>query len=152
MTQNQDRKAHILLLIGILIFIGLAFGYASGASAQTLPTCTALGTSTPIPWNEARVQWTAPTTYTDGTAIPAGTVLTFTVYRSTGAIAGTYAAQCTTVALGASMVNQPVGTQWYTVTARVGTNAESTFAVGASKVIAIPTTLAPGRPTGVTVN
>lgn len=44
---------------------------AVSASAQVVPTAT--------------LSWVAPTAYTDGTAIPAGTVITYNVYQGTSA-------------------------------------------------------------------
>jgi hypothetical protein len=102
--------------------------------AQTLPTCGPASTATPQPWNEARVSWTAPTTYT--------------VYRRVGAT-GTFGALCTTQATSTALASQPVGSVFYTATARIGAGVESTQgAPPGNKTIVDP---APSPPTGITV-
>jgi hypothetical protein len=116
--------------------------------AQTLPTCGPASTATPQPWNEARVSWTAPTTYANGQAFPTGTVLTYTVYRRVGAT-GTFGALCTTQATSTALASQPVGSVFYTATARIGAGVESTQgAPPGNKTIVDP---APSPPTGITV-
>lgn len=109
------------------------------ASAQP-PTCTALSTASPIPWNEARLTWVLPTQNTDGSALNPATVQV-AVYRRTGA-SGTFAVQCLTAAgaLGASMLNQPVGSQNYAVTARVGPTGPESVQTNAvvKNIIVVP--------------
>jgi hypothetical protein len=129
------------LLALILALVALpAFG-------QVLPTCGQASTVVPQPWDEARVSWTRPATWSDGTALPATTALIYTVYRRVGAT-GTFAALCTTTAVATALSGQPVGQVFYTATARVGTGTESTQPTAASKTIVSPS---PSPPTGITV-
>lgn len=125
-----------LIALAAMLLAGPAF-------AQT---CPPLSTATPQPWNESRVKWTAPTTYTDGTAFVAGTVLTYTVYRKTGTAA--FAALCTTTATSTSLSSQPTGTNTYTVTAKTMTSAESGQPTPASKDVTEPPV---STPTNITV-
>lgn len=117
-----------------------ALAVLASFAAEAQPACPA-APSVPVPRDQARLTWTAPTQYTDNTPIVAGTVLTFTVYRD-----GT--ANCTTTGSVAGQLALTVGTHSWTVTARVGTGPESPQSASASKTIPAPT---PGAPTGITV-
>jgi hypothetical protein len=111
-------------------------------------TCAPASTATPQPANEARVSWQRPATYADGTALPTTVALTYTLYRRTGT-SGSFAALCTTTATSTALASQPVGQQFYTVTAKTATSGESAQATPpGSKTIADPP---PGTPTNITV-
>jgi hypothetical protein len=122
------------LLAGLLALV------AFSAHAQT--TCP-VAPADPVPRDQARITWTRPLSFTDGTAIAAATVLTYTVYRDG-------VANCTTNGVLAGQTALPVGTHVFTVTARVGTGPESVASNSFSKTIPAPPQV-PNPPTNVTV-
>jgi hypothetical protein len=90
-----------------LALLVLASGVATAAAPVSGP-------------QEALLTWTAPTQYTDGNAIPAGTTITYSVYR--GACGNpTKQRVWEGTALSTLLVAQPIGDQGFVVTARVGT-------------------------------
>jgi hypothetical protein len=121
--------------------------FVSTAAQSQLATCPALSIATPQPWNEARVTWTAPTTYENGQPLGSGVVLRYTVLRRTGTT-GTFTAICETTATSTSLSNQPLGQNFYTATARTNTSAQSAQATPDDKIITEP---APSQPTNITV-
>lgn len=74
--------------------------------------------------SEACLSWKPPTRYENGTAIPAGTAITYRVYRLTNGIMT--ALPNTTAGIGIKLLNQPRGQQCYAVTAIIG-GSESTL-------------------------
>lgn len=83
--------------------------------------------SPPYPISDACLQWTAPTQFTDGTAIPAGTPITYRVYRD-GVVA------LTTTQLYAELKFEKPGNRCYAVSAVVN-NAESALSAPGCKLI-----------------
>lgn len=114
-------------------------------SAYAQPMCPIATTTPTAARDEARLTWVAPTTNTDGSAI--GSPITYRVYRSSGAGSTSFAVQCQTSQVSASLLAQPVGVQNYRVTATVAT-IESAPSNVASKTIAAPT---PNPPASLTV-
>lgn len=97
----------------------------------------------------ATLSCAAPTTYEGGTAIPAGTAITYKFYRGTSA--ANVAASTTPIGTAATCAftdtNAPVGTVFYAATATVGgTESKQTAAV--SVVITNPV---PNPPSALTV-
>jgi hypothetical protein len=90
--------------------------------------------------DKAHVCWAAPATYTNGTAIAAGTVITYTVQRQSGA---TWVNDATNITATdwISPVLQP-GTYLYRVTATVGTKT-SLPSGSAPRAVEAPTPEAP---------
>lgn len=130
---------------------GLLLLIAFPAYSQTLPACGPASTVTPQPYNEARLSWVAPTTFTNGQTMPAGTVLTYTVYRRTGTTTTTFTAICTTTAVATALASQPIGLNTYTVTAKTPTSAESSQAIPhANKTVTDPNPT-PNPPANLTI-
>ena len=120
------------------VLLVLAALVAFPAFAQ--PNCSAVTTTPTAARDEARLTWIAPTTNTDGT--PISGPISYRVYRATGA--GTFAVQCQTAVVSASLLAQPVGVQNYRVTATVA-GIESAPSNVASKTIVAPTPNPPGN-------
>jgi len=94
---------------------------------------------------DLQITCTGPTQYTDGTSIPAGTAITYSLY---GGLQGATKAKLAT-AQTCSFLRTGVapGTQEYYVTASVA-NVESAASVTYTKVIPLPTPKAPTAVTG----
>lgn len=121
------------LLAGLLALVALP------ALAQPLPACQP-GPADPVPRDQARLNWQRPTTFVDGTAIPASTVLTTTIYRRVGT---TDTAVCETTALVAGFINLPAGTHQWVATVRTPTSIESPRSNVAEKIVRDPQPSAP---------
>lgn len=110
--------------------VAAALGVAALATFQALtPSC---------PATAACLSWTAPTQYTDGSAIPAGKVITYTVYRGVAANAVNERIG-TTTALNMVVNNnrRTTETQFFNVTASVDA-VESERSGTASKLVRAP--------------
>lgn len=127
------------LIASVVLACALYVGCIVQAFAQ--PTCSIATTTPNAARDEARLSWTAPTQNTDGT--PVGSPITYRVYRS-GSATGTFAVQCQTNAVSASLMSQPVGAQFYRVTASVA-GVESGPSNVVSKTIVAPTPNPPGN-------
>jgi hypothetical protein len=114
-----------------------------GAHAQT--TCP-VPPADPIARDAARMTWQRPTLYTDNTAIPSTSVLTYTLYRRVGTVD---TAICTTNATGAGQSGLAVGRHTFVVSAREGAGAESPKSNAASKTVAAPPP--PSAPLNLTI-
>jgi len=112
--------------------------------AQTCPTPPA----DPVPRDQARLSWVRPTTNSDGSALAASVVLTYTLYERVGT---TDTARCTTSAVTAGQTGLSDGAHTWVVTARVGTGPESVKSTAASKTIPPAPVVPPGPPTNITV-
>lgn len=123
------------------VFAALLLLTSFSVQAQTCPASPA----DPVPRDAARLSWTRPTTNTDGSAIAATTVLTYTVYERVGT---TDTMRCTTTTVTAGQVGLAVGSHTWVVTARIGTGPESPKSNAATKTIPEAT---PGAPGNVTV-
>lgn len=88
---------------------------------------------------------TPPTKFTDGTNIPAGTVISYKFYH--GTTQQNQAEFSTAPSCAYTWGNLPVGTHWFSVTATVS-GVESVKSAPVSKTIAPPT---PNPPSGLTV-
>jgi len=125
----------------LLCAFTLAVTASLSAQAQALPTC-ASPRGNPLDTN---LKWTAPTQYTDGTAIAAGTVITYTVYQADAA--GDFKIQCTTTGLSGTQFHAAAGlTYRYYVTATVNGEPSAPSAI-ATRTTPKPV---PKQPTGVT--
>jgi hypothetical protein len=123
-------------LAGLLLLVSF------GAQAQTL--CP-VPPADPVARDAARFSWQRPTLYTDNTAIPSTTVLTYTLYRRVGTVD---TAICTTNATGAGQSGLAVGTHTFVVSAREGQGAEGPKSNAASKTVAAAP---PGAPLNLTI-
>jgi hypothetical protein len=130
------------LIASVVLGCALYVGCIVQAFAQT---CAPATTTPTAARDEARLQWTAPTTNTDGSAI--GAPITYRVYRSSGANSTSFSLRCESTAVTVSMLTQPVGVQNYRVTAVVGGN-ESAPSNVASKTVAAAT---PSPPTNLSL-
>lgn len=81
------------------------------------------------PSTDVCLSWTPPTKFTDGTAIPSGTAITYKVYRDGGS-----SSIAVVTASSTRIPNEPRGTHQYVVTATVGA-AESENSSAVSKTI-----------------
>jgi hypothetical protein len=126
-----------------LCFAGLLLLVGSVAQAQT--ACPA-APADPVPRDAARMSWQRPTLYTDSTAIPSTSVLTYTLYRRVGTVD---TAMCTTNATGAGQYGLAVGTHTFVVSAREGAGAEGPKSNAASKTVAAPPS--PSAPLNLTI-
>lgn len=111
----------------------LLFGLALLLFASASAACP-----NPVPATVACLTWVAPTTYTNGAPIPAGKVITYTVYRGTAANAITERIG-TTTALTMTVPNNRnrTETQFFNVTATVD-SVESDRSNSASKLVRAP--------------
>jgi hypothetical protein len=108
------------------IAVGSALVCSILALAQAQTTCK--GT-------EACLSWRAPTRYTDGTSIPAGTAITYRIYRQTNGIMT--GLSNTTSSTSIKLISQPRGEQCYAVTANIG-GSESVISNIGCKLIRSP--------------
>jgi len=84
------KRAYLTLLAAIFASLTIA--------GATVPTVTkTLGQT-------AKISWTAPTSYTDGTAIPSGTVITYDVFEN----------DCANNTYGSPAVTDITATSWTT--------------------------------------
>ena len=123
---------------------------ARGAAALFLLVLTIACLSQAAHAGTANLSCSAPTRYTDGTSIPAGTSMTFKFYRGTSAAAAAAATTAVGTVTGTcafSDTTAPAGTQFYVASATVG-GVESARTSAVSIVIPNPT---PEPPTGLTV-
>jgi hypothetical protein len=125
------------LIAGVLLLASFA------AQAQTV--CP-VPPADPVARDAARMTWQRPTLYTDNTAIPSTSVLTYTLYRRVGTVD---TAICTTNATGAGQLGLAVGTHTFVVSAREGQGAEGPKSNAASKTVAPPPS--PGAPINLTI-
>lgn len=105
-----------------------------------------------IPCNAAILHWSAPTTYSDGSAIgPEGNQLTYHPYYGPSPT-GPWTPAPTTQALDSTMPDPNAGeTMWYTVSASIGTNPEGAKAGAVSKTVPFPQITDPDAPSGLWV-
>ena len=111
------RKSAGVLIV--LLVVGVIVGFGSSAWAATL-------------------SWTAPTTYTDGSAIP--TTLTKTYNMKSGASSsGPWSSEGTTTSTSGTVSEPAAGTtKWYTVSVTIS-SVESANAIPVSKSAAFKT-------------
>lgn len=125
------------------LFIALAALLLAGQSfAQNCPVAPA----DPVPRDAVRLNWVRPTANTDGTAIPAATVITYSLYERSGT---TDTVRCTTANVSAGQSGLTVGAHTWVVSAKVGTGPESAKSNTASKTIQAPT---PNPPANLTAD
>lgn len=120
------------LLLPLIIFLASLFG------------------APPVEAGTANVNCTAPLTYTNGTAIPAGTAITYKLYRGTSAAAASAATSASITNTSCAFTDSSAvdgATMFYAVTATVG-GVESAKTNPVSVVIP---SLMPNPPSNVTV-
>ena len=94
--------------------------------------------------NSATWTWTAPTTYTDGTPIPSGTVLTYKLFTSPTASIPTITPAWTGTALTTTTSGYAGGSTVYGVVEACVAAGCSVPSVSASKTFPFPAPAAPG--------
>jgi hypothetical protein len=139
---------NVLRALSAWLVILVALMWAASSHAQT--TCPAVGPSPPLATNDVRLNWTAPTLFTDGNAIPSSSPITYTVYRSSGA-SGPWSAICTTTAVATTLGTQPAGTQSYRVTAKTPASTPANVESAPSNVATKDIAQLPNPPTGLTI-
>jgi hypothetical protein len=134
-----------------LIFAALAALFLATALAQSGTAVTKTVGET------ATLSWTAPTTYTDGTAIPSTVTITYNVYEATQAVgtncsSPTYSTTPTVAAVSALTYTLPAytatGVYCYALTAETS-GMQSALTNSVEVDVTLPT---PNPPTGLTAH
>lgn len=133
-------------------------GTKAASGTQALPAISVtttynLGCSWPAD-TSARLSWTAPTQYTDGTALPSGDLAAYRIYHGTSASNLTLHATVPAPALTYTHTGLSTGTHYWAASAVVQSGAESARSATVSKAIAAAQTASasvrvaiPGAPT-----
>jgi hypothetical protein len=99
--------------------------------------------------NQATLNWTAPTTYTDGTPIAAGTLVTYNVYQGpSGTIKVKTPSSPLSVASVTITTGFVTGTVWCFQVSSIANGLESALSAEACKTFPFPP---PSAPTGLKV-
>jgi hypothetical protein len=136
------------------LFALAALCVAGQSAAQTLPTCTTPNASYRPTFSETLLNWIPVSTFDDFLPIPAGAVVTYTVFRGTSA-PGSFVGVCTTLDQAALLTGQPPGRNIYAITASIPDHDRSRFSAGVikdnSEPVPPPERKRMAAPTGVTV-
>lgn len=112
---------------------------ASGtADLPTLTSANAYTLTLACTWpadNSARLTWTAPTEYTDGSAIPAGGLALYKIYQGTSAGTISFVEQVPATSTTTTRTGLPAGTHYFAVTAVTPDGRESDRSGVGSKTI-----------------
>lgn len=150
---ERTLRSRVFILCLLILLLAVAAFWPVHAFAQTTP-CTSLPTAAAKQaglGNPVTLSWTAPTTNTDGSSIPAGTALAYnidTVTLAAGACAYTPLAS----AQGISGLSTPAMTTLPTGTTCFAVDTQNGAIVGPfSNPLCVNVVAPPGAPPGFTI-
>jgi hypothetical protein len=106
----------------------------SKGSAASLPAFV-IAVAAPAPQGMAALAWSAPTQYTDGSAMPAGDLAGFRIYHGTSATQLSRVAEVDGLTTTFTVRNLAAGAHYFAVTTVAASGIESTFSGVGSKTI-----------------